>query len=196
VTVDQFAVFAKETGHDTGSVCDIWQDGKWSERQGYSWRKSAFSAKRFASRNVPELERRQGPIWLGCRARPGTIIGWRARPSGNMRRGQGAVQPFHFGSNVGDYCRYGKRGGSGGGQGRSRRDELDAPFLQRRPCLHGSVGKLCGIELGLRHGLEMCSNGSRIAGKAASNSSRRERPCPPRSAPLPLAAVVTTLLPK
>ena len=41
VTVDQFVAFVQETGHDTGSTCDIWQDGKWAERSGYSWRKAS-----------------------------------------------------------------------------------------------------------------------------------------------------------
>ena len=43
VTVDQFVAFVQETGHDTGSTCDIWQDGKWAERSGYSWRKPGFA---------------------------------------------------------------------------------------------------------------------------------------------------------
>src|SRR6186997_1268337 len=32
LTVDQFAAFVAETGHDAGTVCDLWQDGKFEER--------------------------------------------------------------------------------------------------------------------------------------------------------------------
>jgi len=106
VTVDQFAAFAKETGHDTGSVCDIWQDGKWSERQGYSWRNPPF----------PQSGAHPATClsWNDAKA----YLAWLSRKTGHdyrlpseaeweyaARAGSGA--PFHFGSNVGDYCRYG-----------------------------------------------------------------------------------------
>jgi len=42
VTVDEFAAFVHETGHDMGSTCDVWLDGTWSERPGYSWRNPGF----------------------------------------------------------------------------------------------------------------------------------------------------------
>jgi len=42
LTVEQFAAFADETEYDTGSTCDVWQDGQWSERPGYNWRKPNF----------------------------------------------------------------------------------------------------------------------------------------------------------
>src|SRR5215475_7438405 len=42
VTVDQFAAFVTESGHQMGSACDVWQDGKWSEQPGRSWRDPGF----------------------------------------------------------------------------------------------------------------------------------------------------------
>jgi formylglycine-generating enzyme required for sulfatase activity len=43
VTVDQFADFVKATGHDTGSMCDTFEAGKWEERSDRSFRNPGFS---------------------------------------------------------------------------------------------------------------------------------------------------------
>jgi formylglycine-generating enzyme required for sulfatase activity len=42
VTVEQFAVFVAETNYDAGSNCRTFEDGKWAERQGRSWRNPGF----------------------------------------------------------------------------------------------------------------------------------------------------------
>ncbi len=42
VTVDQFAAFAMETGYDAGSKCYSFQDGKFQELDGRSWRNPGF----------------------------------------------------------------------------------------------------------------------------------------------------------
>jgi formylglycine-generating enzyme required for sulfatase activity len=42
VTVDQFAAFVKETGHDTGSKCGTLEDGKLQVRSNRSWRNPGF----------------------------------------------------------------------------------------------------------------------------------------------------------
>jgi formylglycine-generating enzyme required for sulfatase activity len=43
VTVEQFAAFVAETGHDVGSRCWTFEDGKPRERQGRSWRNPGFA---------------------------------------------------------------------------------------------------------------------------------------------------------
>jgi formylglycine-generating enzyme required for sulfatase activity len=106
VTVDQFASFAKETGHDTGSVCDIWQDGKWSERVGYTWRNPPFP--QGGSHPATCLS------WDDAKA----YLAWLSRKTGHDYRlpseaeweyaaRAGSRAPFHFGNNVQDYCRHG-----------------------------------------------------------------------------------------
>ncbi len=42
ITVDQFSVFAKETGHRTGNKCWIYSQGKWQIRSGRSYKKPGF----------------------------------------------------------------------------------------------------------------------------------------------------------
>jgi len=43
VTVDQFAAFVEETRYDAGSVCNTYEDGKFEDRQGRSWRNPGFA---------------------------------------------------------------------------------------------------------------------------------------------------------
>lgn len=43
VTVDQFSAFVKETGHDTGTKCWIFEGGKAEEREDRSWRNPGFA---------------------------------------------------------------------------------------------------------------------------------------------------------
>lgn len=42
LTVGEFAAFAAETRYDTGTVCDVWQDGSFDARPGFSWRNPGF----------------------------------------------------------------------------------------------------------------------------------------------------------
>ena len=43
VTVDQLAAFVRETGHDAGSTCWTYEDGKFDGRSGRSWRNPGFA---------------------------------------------------------------------------------------------------------------------------------------------------------
>ncbi len=86
LTVDQFAAFVAETGYDAGTVCDLWQDGSFAERPGYSFRKTNFPQTGAHPATMPVMGRRQGLPRRGCRARPAARTGCRARPNGNMRR--------------------------------------------------------------------------------------------------------------
>ena len=43
VTRGQFAVFARETGHDAGRSCWTIEDGKWESRDGRNWRAPGFA---------------------------------------------------------------------------------------------------------------------------------------------------------
>jgi formylglycine-generating enzyme required for sulfatase activity len=106
VTVDQFTAFVDETGHDMGSSCDVWQDGKWSERQGPTWRKP----------NFPQSGTHPAAClsWDDAKA----YLAWLSRKTGSAYRlpteaeweyaaRAGTTTRFHFGTNERDYCRYG-----------------------------------------------------------------------------------------
>jgi formylglycine-generating enzyme required for sulfatase activity len=43
VTVDQYAAFVTETGHDSGSKCYTFEGGKGEQREGRSWRNPGFA---------------------------------------------------------------------------------------------------------------------------------------------------------
>jgi formylglycine-generating enzyme required for sulfatase activity len=106
VTVDQFAAFAEETKYDMGSVCDVWQDGKWSDQPGRSWRDPGFP--QTGSHPVACVS------WDDAKA----YLEWLSRKAGKTFRlpteaeweylaRAGAAARFHFGANDKDYCRYG-----------------------------------------------------------------------------------------
>jgi formylglycine-generating enzyme required for sulfatase activity len=106
LTVEQFAAFADETKYDTGMVCDVWQNGQWSERPGYNWRKP----------NFPQTSAHPAPClsWDDAKA----YLAWLSGKTGHTYRlpteaeweysaRAGTGTRFHFGDSDVDYCRFG-----------------------------------------------------------------------------------------
>jgi formylglycine-generating enzyme required for sulfatase activity len=106
LTVDQFAAFVADTNYDTGTVCDVWQDGKFDEQPGFSWRKP----------NFPQTGAHPAPClsWDDAKA----YLAWLSAKTGRTYRlpteaeweysaRASSATKFHFGDDDAQYCRFG-----------------------------------------------------------------------------------------
>lgn len=148
VTVDEFAAFVRETGHDMGTTCDIWKDGSWEERPGYSFRNPGFAQD--GTHPAPCLS------WDDAKA----YLAWLSRKAGATYRlpteaeweyaARGGTQTrFHFGDADADYCRYGNGADQAAGK-----DVPGADKWSLLPCSDGygytaPVGRYAPNALGL-----------------------------------------------
>ena len=106
LTVEQFAAFVAETTYDTGNVCDIWQDGSFDARPGFSWRNPNFpQTGKHPAACLSWDDAKAYLAWLS--AKTGKTYRLPSEAEWEYAARSGATTRFHFGDNDSDYCRYG-----------------------------------------------------------------------------------------
>jgi formylglycine-generating enzyme required for sulfatase activity len=131
VTVDQFAAFVKDSGYDTGTTCDVWQDGKWTERPGRSWRDPGF----------PQSSAHPAACvsWDDAKAYAALLSRMTGKPYRLPSEAEweyaaraGTATRYHFGDDENDLCCHGN-----GGDQKARRDIAGADSWTVLPCSDG-----------------------------------------------------------
>ena len=169
VTVDQFVAFVQETGHDTGSTCDIWQDGKWAERSGYSWRKPGFAQS--GSHPAACLSWDDAKAYLSWLSRKtGKIYRLPAEAEWEYAARAGTTTRFYFGDDSKDTA----------GMATGPTKQLGTTFLARRAGASSLAAMVTPTrlgpaasrptDLGSMTRSEMSLNGPRIAGTTATRA--------------------------
>jgi formylglycine-generating enzyme required for sulfatase activity len=109
ITVDQFADFVKETGHDAGSTCAILEENNWKEQSGSFLNPGFPQSDSHPAVCLTQDDGKEYVAWLSKRTgRPYRLLSeaeWeyaaraRTEPGSNTR--------YFFGDNQDDMCRYG-----------------------------------------------------------------------------------------
>ena len=110
ITVDQFAAFVKETGHDTGSKCGTYEDGKVELRGNRSWRNPGFLQNGSHPAACLNWDDSKAYVaWLSRITGKGyrllTEAEWEYAARGRTR--PGSAPRFHFGGDESAMCGYG-----------------------------------------------------------------------------------------
>ena len=144
VTLDQFAAFVKETGHDTGSECYTYEGNEWKVRSERSWRNPGSSP----SGSHPAVciswdDAKAYVVWLSRKTGKGYRLLSEAEREYVTRAG--TTTPFWWGSTISiSQANYdGNETYAGGSKGEWRKKSMPVESFQPNPWglyqVHGNV---------------------------------------------------------